>query len=386
MRRSGNIVMGKLEEVVYGRPAGEALPELVRRYGASRVFLMVSHSLNTQTDEISKIKSVLGDSCVGVFDNMKPHTPRSAVFEAANMVRAAGADLVVTFGGGSITDGAKAVRLAVANDALTDDALDRIRIGGAGVSQMKPASIPQISIPTTLSAGEFSAMAGVTNEATQAKEPFAHPGLVPRAVILDPAVTRHTPMWLFLSTGVRAIDHCVEGICSAEANPFGTASALYGLSLLASGLPRAKADPDDMQARLDCQIGAWMSITPLNSGVPMGASHGIGYVLGSAFGIPHGYTSCVMLPAVMRWNRSANAAEQGVIARAMGEPEADAGDLLRRFFRNLGMPVSLADVKVGRENFERIAEKAMFTPWIPRNPRPIAGPSDVREILDLAAE
>jgi maleylacetate reductase len=64
-----------------------------------------------------------------------------------------------------------------------------------------------------------------------------HPHIIPRAVVLDPAVTVHTPEWLFLSAGVRAVDHCVESTCSSEANPYADAQALHGLSLLARGLP-----------------------------------------------------------------------------------------------------------------------------------------------------
>jgi alcohol dehydrogenase class IV len=240
-------------------------------------------------------------------------------------------------------------------------------------------------VPTTLSAGEFSAIAGVTDERRHVKELFRHPDIIPRAVVLDPAVTVHTPEWLFLSTGIRAVDHCVEGICSNEANPFADAQALRGLALLASGLPRVKADPADLDARLDCQIGSWLSMGPLAAGVPMGASHGIGYVLGAAFDIPHGHTSCVMLPAVMRWNKPANAARQALVAAAMERPGQEAADALDAFIGGLGMPRSLSAVRVGPEHFDRIAEQAMHTPWVPRNPRPIAGPAQVREILELAA-
>jgi maleylacetate reductase len=250
---------------------------------------------------------------------------------------------------------------------------------------VKPPTVAQISIPTTLSAGEFSPIAGVTDERTKLKELFRHPDIVPRAVALDPAVTRHTPQWLWLSTGIRAVDHCAEGVCSNEATPYGDASALHGLSLLARGLPRVKADPNDMAARLDCQLGSWLSMAPLVAGVPMGASHGIGYVLGAVFDIPHGHTSCIMLPSVMRWNRPANAPRQALVAAAMGKPGSDAGDVLDTFIRGLGMPRSLGEVKVGREHFDRIAKQAMGTPWVPRNPRPIPGPEQVKEILQLAA-
>jgi maleylacetate reductase len=381
MPPSARIVLSKIDEVIYGTPAAVALEDLVQRAGTRRVFLMVSGTLNRETDEIEKIRRALGNKAVGTFDKMPAHTPRTAVIAAAEQARAAEADLIVTLGGGSITDAAKAVQLCLANDISDPDALDRIK----APHEVQPPQVRQISIPTTLSAGEFSHISGVTNERTRTKEMFRHPDIVPKAVILDPAVTRHTPMWLFLSTGIRAVDHCVEGICSNESSPYGDAQALHGLSLLARGLPRVKADPSDMAARLDCQLGAIESQAPLSAGVPMGASHGIGYVLGAVFDIPHGHTSCIMLPAVMRWNKSANAAKQATIAAAMGHPGQDAGDVLDAFIRGLGMPRSLGEVKVGRENFDRIAQQAMGTPWVPRNPRPIAGPAEVREILALAA-
>ncbi len=381
MMKSGRAVFSKMDEVVYGRPAAEAAAELVERYGARRVFLMVSGTLNRETDEIEKLRRALGDKCVGTFDRMPAHTPRGAVIAAAEQAREAKADLIVTLGGGSITDGAKAVQLCLANDIRDAASMDKVR----APHPVKRPTVRQISIPTTLSAGEFSPISGVTDERTKVKELFRHPDIVPQAVVLDPAVTRHTPMWLWLSTGIRAVDHCVEGACSNEATEFGDASALHGLSLLARGLPRVKADPDDMAARLDCLQGAWLSMGPLVAGVPMGASHGIGYVLGAVFDIPHGHTSCIMLPSVMRWNKSANAERQARVAAAMGQPGKDAGDVLDQFIRGLGMPRSLGEVKVGPDQFERIAKQAMGTPWVPRNPRRIDGPAQVKEILDLAA-
>ena len=108
-------------------------------------------------------------------------------------------------------------------------------------------------------------------------------------------------------------------------------------------------------------------------------------MLGAEFGVPHGYTSCVMLPFVMRWNRSANAERQAMVSAAMGHPGEDAGDVLDNFIRGLGMPRSLREVKVGADSFDRIAQQAMHTPWVPRNPRKIEGPAQMREILELAA-
>lgn len=374
-----------MDEVVFGRPAAEAIVEQLDRLGAQRAFLMVSGTLNRETDEIEKVRQTLGGRCVGTFDKMPAHTPRAAVIAATEQARDAKADLIVTIGGGSITDGAKAVQLCLANNVTTSDGIEAIRTHGGVSPEMKPPVVRQISVPTTIAGGEFSSIAGVTNEAKRQKEMLRHPLVMPRATILDPELSVHTPDWLFLSTGIRAVDHCVEGICSREAHPYGDAQALKGLEMLAQGLPRVKADPKDISARMDCQIGTWLSTGPLASGVPMGASHGIGYVLGAEFDVPHGYTSCVMLPAVMRWNKRDNDDRQALVAAAMAHPGADAGDVLDRFIRDLGMPRSLHEVGVSPEHFDRIAAGAMRTPWVPRNPRKIDGPSQVREILMMAA-
>ena len=382
---TGRVVFGAMDEVVFGRPASEAILEQMNRLGSKRAFLMVSGTLNRETDVIENIRRILGPRGVGTFDAMPPHTPRTAVIAATEQARAADADLIVTVGGGSITDGAKAVQLCLANNIRSPDDIDRIRAGRGASPQLNPPAVRQISAPTTIAGGEFSATAGVTNEKTKVKEALRHPLLMPRATILDPWLGARTPEWLWLSTGIRAVDHCVEGICSREAHPYGDAQALRGLAMLAQALPRVKADAGDLDARMDCQIGTWLSTGPLASGVPMGASHGIGYVLGAEFGVPHGHTSCVMLPSVMRWNKSANAGRQALVAAAMGHPNEDAGDVLDAFIRNLGMPRSLREVKVGPEHFDRIAQQAMATPWVPRNPRKIEGPAQVREILDMAA-
>lgn len=391
MTQSGHIVFSQMDEVMFGEPAGPSVAKIAEKLGATRIFLMVSGTLNRETDEIEKLRQALGNKCVGTFDAMPPHTPRSAVIAAADQARECNADLIVTLGGGSITDGAKAVQLCLSNDIRAADDMDALMpvAGPDGVvgppPGLKPPTVRQVTIPTTLSGGEFSGISGVTDERTKVKTLVRHPAIIPQAVILDPAVTVHTPEWLWLSTGIRAVDHCVEGICSGEAHAYGDAQALQGLALLAQGLPRVKADPGDLKARLDCQMGTWLSMGPLASGVPMGASHGIGYVLGAVFDIPHGHTSCIMLPAVMQWNKPVNAERQKLVATAMDRPGEDAGAVLDAFIGGLGMPRSLSAVDVGAEHFERIAEQAMGTPWVPRNPRPIPTPAEVREILEIAA-
>lgn len=388
--QQGRIVQTALEKVIFGIPAADAIGEEVERLGAESVFLMVSRSLNTNTDEIDKVRTALGNKFAGEYDGMPPHSPRDAVCEAAAKAREANADLIVTVGGGSLTDGAKVVQLALANGVEKPADLDRFRVavgpdGRRTQPDIAPPRVRQVTVPTTLSGGEFNPLGGCTDTVRKMKEPYSHPLLVPRTVILDPAVTVHTPEWMWLSTGIRSVDHCVETLSSLVSNDYCDGLAAAGLELLSEGLPRTKADPGDIEARLKCQIGVWHAMSAVIAGVPMGASHAIGHILGGTCDVPHGYTSCVMLPYVMQWNEDHNAKRQARVSQIMGAPGTPASEVLDRFIGGLGLPRRLADVGVDASQFDIVAKNSMHDIWIHGNPRPIKGPDDVMEILKLAA-
>ena len=152
--------------------------------------------------------------------------------------------------------------------------------------------------------------------------------MMPKSVVLDPRATVHTPEWLFLSTGIRAVDHAVEDICSPQCQPISEGASFHALRLLGRGLSGVKADPLDLDARLEAQLGAWMSMIGSQTGVPKGASHGIGHVLGGTAHVPHGYTSCVMLPHVLRFNAPVNADRQALVSEALGRPGEPAADVV----------------------------------------------------------
>lgn len=389
--QTGSIAFTRLERVTYGAPVAEALLAAAERAGARRVFVMASRSLVARAEEIGAVTEALGDRLCGVYSGMPAHTPRDAVLEAAAGARRGGAEMIATVGGGSITDAAKAVTLALEHELTEVEDFDpfimRTAADGTTVApDYRAPSLPLVCCPTTLSAGEYNPLAGVSDPRKGVKQAIRSAGMAPSEVILDPALSLPTPEWLWLSTGVRAVDHCVESICSDQANAYCDAQSLYGLELLVRGLTASKADPLDLQARLDAQLGAWLSMAGVQAGVPKGASHAIGHILGGSFGVSHGHTSCVMLPSVMRWNKSHDeAGRQRRVAAAMGQPDMDAGDALEAFIAGLGMPTRLADVGVEPEQFERAAKLSMHDRWIHTNPRPIAGPDDVMEILRLAA-
>jgi alcohol dehydrogenase class IV len=142
------------------------------------------------------------------------------------------------------------------------------------------SKVPIISIPTSLSAGEYSDFAGGTNDETHRKHSFQAPILGPRLIILDPELTATTPDKIWLSTGIRAVDHCVEILCSNVYYEETDECALKGLGMLVPGLLRCKQNRNDYAARLDCQLGsveAMAACTNVEKMVQVGASHGIGH-------------------------------------------------------------------------------------------------------------
>jgi maleylacetate reductase len=379
-----------LERLIYGKPAAQALAAEAERIGSRRVFLVVSGTMNRTTDEVEKVRAALGDRYAGTYDRIPPFTPRSAVLEAAKLARAADADLIVTFGGGSVTEAGKVVRLAMRHDVKHVDEFDRFRtvVNADGTNATRPfegPSIGQIAIPTTLSAGELTSGGGATDERVKRKFSHGHPANIPRSVIFDPAPTVHTPLWVWLSTGVRAIDHATEGLCSPQSNPVSDGMYQHALKLLGRSLRKTKQDPGDLEARLESFYGIWLAIAGRHGGVEMGASHAIGHVLGGSCGVPHGYTSCVMLPHVLRYNRTAGAERQRLVSEALGHPGEDAADVLETFITGLGLPHRLSDVGIGPEQFSSIATTAMHDKWLHTNPVRITSPEQVLKILDAAA-
>jgi alcohol dehydrogenase class IV len=383
--QAGSYAYLPLERVVFGRPAAAAAVEEMARVGATRVFIVAAKSVARNTPVVSAIAEALGPRhYAGLFDGCVQHSPRESVIAAARAVRAAAPDLILTVGGGTAIDTVKVLQICLAYNVDSPEALDGLHAtvtaeGKRHVPDIRPSPVRQIVVPTTLSGAEFSNLAGITDERIRQKHSFIGPDIGARSVILDPEATLYTPPWLWLSTGVRGVDHAVEALCSIEAHPYCDGLALHALRLFAQALPR----PDELAARLQCQQASWLAASSI-ARVNYGASHGIGHVLGAFADVPHGYTSCVMLPHVLRYNEGATAEKQQLIAQALGHPGMPASDAVAEFVAALKLPRTLRDVGVKREQLPKIAEAAMRNIWVRTNPQPIRSPDDVMQILEAA--
>ena len=376
------------DRVVWGKPAAQAVVEEADRRAAKRLFIVTGRTLNRQTDVVTKIRSALGTRCVGTFDECREHTPRDSVIAAANAARGANPDLIVSIGGGTVIDTVKVMLIALAHELTQPEQLSDFHLrmnpdGSRHAPVIKPLPFRQIAVSTTLSAAEFSNFGGSVDPVRKVKDGYMGREIGPASVILDASATLPTPEWLWHSTGIRAVDHAVEGICSVAPSPLIEAAALHALSLLASALPRVKANPNDLDARLQCLQGAWLAGMGILR-VPYGASHGIGHSLGAVTGMSHGHTSCVMLPHVMRYNLDVTLTQQARIAKAMASLTGDAAGAVAQLIDALGLPSRLSVLNVKREQFAQIADGAKDNLWVRTNPRPITSAAQLTELLEMA--
>jgi maleylacetate reductase len=374
------------DTVIYGRPAHEAVIDLARRYNAQRLFILTTRSLSSTL--AAKLAADLGPLCAGTFSAIASHSPRTDVIAGALAAREAKADLLIALGGGSVIDATKLIQLCLWADLFKADQLAPYRMGRGDDrkdSSQIASGIRAIAIPTTLSAAEFTPFAGITDGENHVKESFTHPDFAPRAVILDPALTLATPMRLWSSTGMKAVDHAVEQLCNLERSPIGDAVAAEGLRLLAKGLRAVHDDPNDFEARSQCQHGMWLAISGAATGRGMGASHAIGHTLGGSYGVPHGITSCITLHATLSWNRDYSIDRQTLVSRLMGKRALPAADVVRDLVKALQLPWRLSELLIGASQHRAIAVHTMHDRSIKTNPRPIKSAGDIVEILELCA-
>ena len=365
--------MPRVQRVLEGPGALGELPAEIERRGARRVVLLSGNSV-AALPEVDALRTALGDRLVAAPTGVEAHNPSGSVEALVATAREAGADLLVALGGGSPVDAGKLVSFALG------EGIERAADLEAAVGEPTPhgTPVPLVAVPTTLSAAEWNGLAGLTVEREQTKRGLHHPALSPAVVVLDPELAHHTPRELWTTTGVRALDHGVETVYARDAHPFGTGLALEALAMLADALPRSSGEPGDLEATLRCQQAAELSVLAVPT-VSLGLSHAIGHQLGAA-GVPHGVTSCVMLPHVMRFFAEAAPAAMTRIADALGG-HGDASERLAALLDALAVPRTLRPFGVDEDSLDAIADATMTErDALAAAPRPVSR-DDVRGLL-----
>jgi alcohol dehydrogenase class IV len=350
----GEFTFLPLEKVYFGPGSLTRLKSEAERLGSRRALIITGHSLASNTPLIKQVESLLGQYHQATYAGIRQHAPESGIKEALNLALDCQADLLISLGGGSPIDAAKIV-------------VQRLAKGSQDKKLAQPY-LPHIAIPTTLSAAEFSHVAGFTDEASRSKSGISDVNITPRVVIMDAEVTLWTPIELWLASGIRALDHAVETLYSPGNHPINDILALKAIEDLFKYLPLSKKAPDDLNIRQQCQQAAWMSyFAPATVGAHLGLSHTIGKRIGANYGVPHGVTSCILLGHVIRSKASQpyDAARLAPAATRLGlTPDSGSdkdaaiafADAVQYLVRHLGLPNRLRDVNVPQAFFEAIAQ------------------------------
>lgn len=390
-------VLLPMASVHHGSACVGALGDAFEQLGIERALLISGTTLATKTDLVERVEQAAGGRIAGVFSETVQHVHRGSVLRAVKVARELGIDGIVSFGGGTPNDTAKALAMALAEGIEDAAGFESMRVRFTYPDQIEipeigSETLPILAIPTTLSAGEFTHIAGITDEERKVKDLYIDPKMTARMVFLDAELTLATPLWLWLSSGMRAVDHAVEALASSGAHPFTDGLAVRALAMLDASLRATKADPEDLEARTRSQLGAWLSISGL-ANVTLGLSHGIGHQLGARKDVPHGHTSCVMMHSTMVFNKDHVGSRQAAVAAAMGvdltgmneEAANEAGrEAVLSLVKDLGLPYRLREVGVEPEDFEAIAADALEDLIVAANPRQVSGTDEIVELLHSA--
>jgi alcohol dehydrogenase len=375
----GRFALPRLERVIAGPGTHASLAAEVERYGCSRVVVVTGTTVGA-SPVLARTVEQLGSRCSAVFTGARQHVPSGSVTALLQVMRESDADCLVSLGGGSPIDTAKAAVQATLPPRSPGD-----RTAGGLV---------HIAIPTTLSAGEFTDVAGITDETTRIKHALFDTRLAPRTVIADPLVTLDTPAWLWAASGIRALDHAIETLYADVRHPISEPLAERGLERLIEHLPRSIEGPaDELVARRgECQLAAWQAVFGVtNAG--FGLSHVLGHQIGPRWNVAHGVTSAIVLPHVMRFMAEAAPDRFAAIARVLAvtgegsEPRRIAlacADRIAAFIAQFGLALRLRDVAVPRDELGAIA--ALVADLMSRAhavPRPVTR-DDVAAVLTAA--
>ncbi|MGI1679068.1 MAG: iron-containing alcohol dehydrogenase [Cellvibrionaceae bacterium] len=403
--------LSSAEAVAVSYNLAKDLNSYLNKTGKKKIAVIASHSLIDHIDFLKDIllENLCAQSNFKFYSSSTKNNQRQFILDVAKELDADGVDCLIAVGGGSVIDVVKIISFCIHKQAFSKSEMQRyakFSNGTAGdLSGKKDKSLKLtepdlntnesvkaspglsiISIPTTLSGASYSESASVQDNMSGRKEGYRDCSLYPSVIFYHSGLASETPKWLWFSSAIRSIDHAIESLCSKKSNSYLDERFLHSLTLFSECLPSLSINYSDNSARVLAQQAENFACSGLGR-VPHGASHGIGYVLTEMFNVPHGYASCVLLPAVLHWNRQDCAEQQRLISKAFGRPGDSAGAIVRELIKRLGLPNSLHEViddDINDELLQKVAERAIQHPVTRRNPRKITELNDVIAILKLA--
>ncbi len=359
------------------------LPALCKQLGMARPLLITDPGLAAlpMVDALVFACKQAGLDC-SLFAHIKGNPTGTNVNDGVTAFNAGHHDGVIAFGGGSALDAAKAVALLAGQSRPLWDFEDvgdnYLRVNEAGMA-------PVIAVPTTAGTGsEVGRASVIIDESTHVKRIIFHPKMLPAIVILDAELSVGLPARLTAATGMDALSHNLEALCSPFYHPMAHGIALEGIRLVQQYLPTAVNDGANIEARHHMLVASSMGATAFQKG--LGAMHALAHPLGALYDAHHGTLNAILMPYVLVANRSVIATKIASLARYMNLPDASFEGFLNWVLtmrQAIGIPHTLSEIGIPADRADDIGHMAVADGSSHTNPISYS-PQQYSEILNKA--
>jgi len=371
-------------KIVFGEKTANDAGIEVAELGCSKAFVVTDPGV-VAAGLVERVVKALAKKYVGIYDKCIQDSGVHVINEAAALAKEAGADCLVSVGGGSTIDTAKGMAVLLKEGGKLEDY--------AGFQLLTRPQTPHIVVPTTSGTGSEATMTAVVKDWDRnQKMLFSDTNMIPNVGILDPTIVAGLPAGLTATTGMDAFTHAVEAIHTLQASPIADAMALQAIRLIYEFLPRCVEDGSDLLARGQQQCAATMAGVAFDN-AQVGLPHALAHSLGGVFKVPHGLANSIVLPHSMRFNLEDAVDRYALIAWTMGldvkgksdtEAAEAAIDAIAEFTKKLGIPQRLRDVGVPEDGLQQIAELALSDGAIVYNPTMVFESDQILDVLKKA--
>ncbi|AIE61787.1 iron-containing alcohol dehydrogenase [Bacillus methanolicus] len=370
---------------VIGRGAVKEVGTRLKQIGAKKALIVTDAFLHSTglSEEVAKNIREAGVD-VAIFPKAQPDPADTQVHEGVDVFKQENCDSLVSIGGGSSHDTAKAIGLVAANGGRINDY--------QGVNSVEKPVVPVVAITTTAGTGsETTSLAVITDSARKVKMPVIDEKITPTVAIVDPELMVKKPAGLTIATGMDALSHAIEAYVAKGATPVTDAFAIQAMKLINEYLPKAVANGEDIEAREKMAYAQYMAGVAFNNG-GLGLVHSISHQVGGVYKLQHGICNSVNMPHVCAFNLIAKTERFAHIAELLGENVAGLSTAaaaeraivaLERINKSFGIPSGYAEMGVKEEDIELLAKNAYEDVCTQSNPR-VPTVQDIAQIIKNA--
>jgi alcohol dehydrogenase class IV len=370
--------------IVYGENTINEVEQEVTRLECQRAFLVTDKGV-VNAGLAERVQKALGRKLVGLFDACIQDSSVEVINAAAGMAREKGADILVSVGGGSVIDTAKAMAILLKEGGQIKDY--------AGMQSLTRPQTPHIVIPTTAGTGsEVTYFAVIKDWEESRKLEFSEDYIIPNVGILDPTMTAGLPPMLTATTGMDAFSHALESMHTTQCSPITDALAMRAIEMIVTHLPRCMENGRDLFARGQQLLASTLAGIAFGN-AQVALVHAMAHTLGGLFGVPHGLANSILMPHVVRFNLDVCADRYTLVARAMGlktegfsdeEIGASVADAISQFTRGIGVPQKLREAGVPEDGLVKASEVTLTQGPMVFNPKLVSDPAEILGVLKNA--